>query len=180
MTDSPIASTLLGELKDAYRAQKRLGDGALAQLEDADVNARPDPLANSVAVIVKHLHGNMLSRWTDFLTSDGEKPERRRDEEFEEERATVAQVRAWWDEAWRVAFAELDALGPADLGRSVTIRGEPHSVPRALLRQLTHTAQHVGQIVLLAKHARGEEWRTLSIPRGGTAQFNRDKGFDPR
>lgn len=180
MTESPMASTLLSELKDAYRAQKALGDGALAQLEDADVNLRPDPLSNSVAVIVKHLHGNMLSRWANFLTSDGEKPERRRDEEFEEDGASVAQVRAWWDDAWSVALRELDALGAADLERTVTIRGEPHSVPRALLRQLTHTAQHVGQIVLLAKHARGGDWRTLSIPRRGTAAFNRKKGFEPR
>ena len=180
MSQTPVTQTVLDELKDAYRAQKRLADGALAQVDDDDVNVRADPLGNSIAVIVKHLHGNMLSRWSDFLTRDGEKPERRRDEEFEEERASLAQVRRWWEEAWEVALREMDALTPADLERTVTIRGEPHSVPRALLRQLTHTAQHVGQIVLLAKHARGERWQTLSIPRGGTADFNRRKGFEPR
>ena len=180
MTGSPVAGTLLEELEDAFRAQKRLGDGALAQLEDADVRLRPDPSSNSIAVIVKHLHGNMLSRWTDFLGSDGEKPARRRDEEFVEDVAGIAQVRSWWEQAWQAALTELGALAPADLERTVTIRGEAHSVPRALLRQLTHTAQHVGQIVLLAKHARGEDWRTLSIPRGGSAQADRGGRSGPR
>lgn len=180
MSRTPVARTVLDELAAAYRAQKRLGDGALAQLEDADVNLRVDPLSNSIAVIVKHLRGNMLSRWRDFLTSDGEKPERRRDEEFEEEQADLAQVTGWWEEAWTVALGELEALTPADLERTVTIRGDPHGVTRALLRQLTHTAQHVGQLVLLAKHARGGRWRTLSIPRGGSAAADPRTRSEPR
>ncbi|MEJ2666350.1 MAG: DUF1572 family protein [Deinococcales bacterium] len=180
MTTDAVLGVVLDELRASFRAQKRLGDGALAQLEAADVHVRPDPGSNSIAVIVKHLHGNMMSRWTDFLSRDGEKPERRRDEEFEEHGASLAQVSGWWEEAWGVALAELDRLQVGDLARTVTVRGEPHSVPAALLRNLTHTAQHVGQIVLLAKHVRGERWQTLSIPRGGTAAFNRDKGFEPR
>lgn len=178
MPDDATAS-LLDALKESFRAQKALGDGALEQVEDDDVVLRPDPGSNSIAVIVKHLRGNMRSRWAEFLTSDGEKEDRDRDGEFEVEGASAEQVRRWWREGWEVALPELDALEPADLSREVRIRGEAHSVPRALLRQLTHTAQHVGQIVLLAKHARGERWRTLSIPRGGTAAFNRAKGFEP-
>lgn len=177
--EQPLVSTWLDETKASFRSQKSLGDGALRQLEDADVTLRPDPASNSIAVIVKHLRGNMLSRWTDFLGSDGEKPERDRDGEFEVEAATAAEVVRWWEEAWAVALTELDSLVAEDLAGEVRIRDEPHSVPRALLRQLTHTAQHVGQIVLLAKHARGERWRTLSIPKGGTAAFNGAKGFDP-
>lgn len=174
-----LAGGILDELKNSFRSQKALGDGALRQLEDGDVIVRPDPGSNSVAVIVKHLRGNMLSRWTDFLHSDGEKPERDRDGEFEVDTATAADVVRWWEEAWEVALRELDALREQDLAAHVRIRGEDHNVPAALLRQLTHTAQHVGQIVLLAKHARGEHWRTLSIPKGGTTAFNRGKGFDP-
>lgn len=174
-----LLQIVLDELKTSFHAQKTLGDGALKQLEDADVLLRPDPGSNNVAVLAKHLRGNMLSRWTDFLTSDGEKPERRRDDEFEVDAVTADQVRRWWEEGWGVALAEIDRLRVEDLGREIRIRGEAHSVPRALLRQLTHTAQHVGQIVLLAKHARGERWITLSIPKGGTTTFNRGMGFDP-
>ena len=177
--EQPLASMWLEETRASFRSQKALGDGALHQLEDADVTLRPDPGSNSIAVIVKHLRGNMLSRWTNFLDSDGEKPERDRDGEFEVEAATAAEVVRWWEEAWATALPELDGLGVEDLSAEVRIRGESHSVPRALLRQLTHTAQHVGQIVLLAKHARGGRWRTLSIPKGGTAGFNREKDFDP-
>lgn len=178
MSDALLA-TILDEVRLSFKAQKTLGDGALVQLEDADVMLQLDPESNSVAVLVKHLRGNMISRWTGFLTSDGEKVERRRDDEFDLEAATLAGVLAWWEEGWDAALAELERLQPEDLARTVTIRGEAHSVPRALLRQLTHTAQHVGQIVQLAKHARGDRWATLSIPRGGTAAYNRGKGFEP-
>lgn len=172
-------STFLDEVRSAYRAQKKLGDGALAQLEDADVHLLLDPESNSIAIIVKHLWGNMLSRWTDFLHSDGEKASRQRDAEFEEARATREQVMAWWEQGWAAALSALDALGPDDLGRTVTIRGEIHTVPRALLRQLTHYANHVGQIVLLAKHARGEAWATLSIPRNRPPQGGGAGGAPP-
>lgn len=172
-----LMQTVLDEIRASFRAQKALGDGALRQLEGADVHVRADPEGNSIAVLVKHLRGNMLSRWTGFLDRDGEKPERDRDAEFEEHDASLEDVLRWWDEGWSAASSALDALAPDDLARTVRLRGEPHSVPGALLRQLTHTAQHVGQIVLLAKHARGERWRTLSIPRGGTRAFNEEKGF---
>ncbi len=175
----PQLDAILGDIRHAFRAQKTLGDGALAQLEDPDVLLRLDVEGNSVAALVKHLRGNMLSRWTAFLTEDGEKATRRRDDEFEVEVASLAEVLAWWEEGWGVALATLDSLRPDDLERTVTVRGEPHSVPKALLRQLTHVAYHVGQIVLLAKHARGERWSTLSIPRGGSEAFNRGKGFEP-
>lgn len=167
---------LLAGVQRAFHDQKVLGDRALAQLEEADLHLRLDPEANSVAVLVKHLRGNMRSRWRDFLERDGEKADRRRDEEFEVDRATRSDVLAWWEDGWEVALNAIDALREEDLGRTVTIRGEPHGVPQALLRQLTHYANHVGQIVLLAKHARGERWHTLSIPRGGSGAFNRTMG----
>ncbi len=163
MSDS--AATFLDEVRSAFRAQKAMGERAMAQLENEDLHLRLDQEANSIAVIVKHLWGNMLSRWTDFLDSDGEKASRQRDAEFDEQEADRDQVMAWWEQGWAAAFGALDALGEDDLERTVTIRGERHSVPRALVRQLTHYANHVGQIVLLAKHARGEAWETLSIPR---------------
>jgi hypothetical protein len=167
---------LLASVRQAFHDQKVLGDRALAQLEEADLHLRLDPEANSVAVLVKHLRGNMCSRWRDFLHSDGEKADRRRDEEFEVDRASRSEVLVWWEEGWEITLNAIDALREEDLGRTVTIRGEPHGVPQALLRQLTHYANHVGQIVLLAKHARGRRWRTLSIPRGGSGAFNRAMG----
>ncbi len=127
--EQSLVTMWLDETKASFRSQKELGDGALRQLEDADVTLRPDPGGNSIAVIVKHLRGNMLSRWTDFLRSDGEKPERDRDGEFEVEAATVAEVVRWWEEAWSVALTELDALTAEDLPGEVRIRGEPHTVP---------------------------------------------------
>lgn len=139
----------------------------MAQLDDAQLHRTIDPDANSIAIIVKHLRGNMISRWTDFLTTDGEKPDRARDDEFEMEReATREEVERWWDEGWQHVFAAVEALRPTDLSRVVTIRGEPHSVLQAIQRNLLHSAYHVGQIVLLAKHFRGNDWTSLSIPKG--------------
>lgn len=171
MADATLQS-MLEDLRASFRSQKRLGDAALAQVDERDVNLRLDGDANSIAVLVKHLHGNLLSRWTDFLETDGEKPWRRRDEEFEADHVPLDQVRAWWEGGWAVAFAALDRLTVSDLSRSITIRGESIGVPSALLRQVTHASYHIGQIVLLAKHARGEAWSTLSIPRGGSNAFN--------
>lgn len=175
---SAAAEALLEAVQRAFHDQKALGDRALAQLEAREMHLRLDPEANTVAVLVKHLWGNMRSRWTEFLSSDGEKADRRRDDEFEEHDASREHVLAWWEEGWRVTLTAVDALTASDLERTVTIRGEPHSVAQALTRQLTHYANHVGQIVLLAKHARGERWSTLSIPRGGSAAFNRRMGHD--
>ena len=159
------AETLLAEIVNGFRTQKRAGDAALAQLADDDWQRRLDPESNSIAVLVRHLDGNMRSRWSDFLASDGEKPTRERDAEFEDAAVAPDELRRVWERGWATLFAAIESLTPADVTRVVTIRGEPHSVAGALLRQLTHYAQHVGQIVLLAKHLRGPAWRTLTMPR---------------
>jgi Protein of unknown function (DUF1572) len=163
-------------LEDAVRqfhGQKKLAEKALAQVTDEDFFRKPDPESNSVALIVKHLAGNMRSRWTDFLTSDGEKADRRRDSEFEMEGGdTRADLMRRWNEGWRVTFTAVEALTPADLVRSVLIRDEPHLVLKAINRQLTHYAHHIGQIVFLAKHLAGPRWKTLSIPRGKSEEVN--------
>ncbi len=163
-------------LKDALlqlRKLKEQADQAIAQIGEADLFAVLDPGANSIALIMKHMVGNMRSRWTDFLTSDGEKPTRERDLEFEREPAdTRASILAAWDDGWRLVFETVGALGAGDLERTVRIRGEAHLVLEAINRQLTHYAAHVGQIVLLAKHAAGPNWRSLSIPRGQSKQFD--------
>ncbi len=159
------ASLLLRETVDCFRRQKAMADRALAQLHDEDWHAALDPESNSIAVIVQHVAGNLRSRWTDFLTTDGEKPDRDRDGEFEDASLGPAALRAAWDEGWGVALASLSALTADDLASTVSIRGEPMPVARAVVRALDHAAGHVGQIVMLAKHRRGEEWQTLSIPR---------------
>jgi hypothetical protein len=165
-----------GYLEDAVRqfhGQKKLAEKALAQISDEDFFRKLDPESNSAALIVKHLAGNMRSRWTDFLTSDGEKEDRRRDSEFEAESGdSRAELMRRWDEGWRATFAAVEGLHPSDLGRNVVIRGEPHSVLKAINRQLTHYAHHIGQIVFLAKHLAGPRWQTLSIPRGKSEEAN--------
>ena len=149
-----------------FRKLKTQAEKAVAQIEDGQLTAVLDPESNSIAVIMRHMAGNMRSRWTDFLTSDGEKPDRNRDEEFViSAETTRAQILAWWDEGWTRVLDAIASLRPEDLSRTVTIRGEPHTVIEAISRQLTHYAAHVGQIVLLAKHHAGPRWQTLSIPR---------------
>jgi hypothetical protein len=163
-------------LEDAlalFRYYKRLADGAMAQVTDAELYATLDPEMNSIAVMVKHMAGNMRSRWTDFLTSDGEKPDRKRDGEFEAPPATRAELMSLWEEGWECLFRALEPLTEEDLGRRVTIRGEAHSVLQAINRQLAHYPYHCGQIVLLAKHFRGSAWRSLSVPRGQSEEFTR-------
>ena len=148
------------------RRLKRDADKAMAQVDAQQFFSLIDPDANSIAVIVKHVAGNMRSRWTDFLTTDGEKPNRNRDSEFERDDAdTRERILARWEEGWQLVFDTIAALHPQDLGQTVVIRGEPHTVLQAISRQLCHYASHVGQIVLLAKHFAGPQWRTLSIPR---------------
>ena len=159
------AALLLAEVKGEFRAQRTLGEGALRQLAPEDWHATLDAEANSVAVIVRHLDGNMRSRWSEFLTSDGEKPSRDRDGEFEPTEATPDELWAVWHRGWDAVFAALEELDADDLARQVTIRGRSLTVAGAMVRQLAHYAQHVGQIVLLAKHLRGDAWRTLSIPK---------------
>lgn len=171
--DNDLGSQLLQDAEHNFRQLKKLADGAIAQIDDDQFLARIDPESNSIALLMKHLGGNMRSRWTDFLTSDGEKPDRHRDAEFEQgPDATLALVTSLWEEGWMCAFTAMAALVPADLLQRVRIRGESHTVVQALNRQLTHTAYHVGQIVLLAKHLRSADWRSLSIPRGQSQEFN--------
>jgi len=171
MSTDPAAH-YLEEARRQLRGHKRMGEGAMSQLRDEDFLVTLDPEANSVAILVKHLAGNMRSRFTDFLTSDGEKPDRWRDREFELAPSTTrAEVMKWWEEGWASVFSALDGLQPSDVMRTVTIRGEPHTVLQAINRQIAHYAQHLGQIVLLAKHLRSREWKTLSIPRGKSEEF---------
>jgi len=167
-----VAAHYLEEARRQLRGHKRMGEAAMSQLKDEELFITLDPEANSVAVIVKHLAGNMRSRFTDFLTTDGEKPDRFRDGEFELTSATTRDdVMKLWEEGWACVFAAIDPLQPEDVMRTVTIRGEPHTVLQAVNRQIAHYAQHIGQIVFLAKHLRSSEWKTLSIPRGKSEEF---------
>lgn len=167
-----VSKHYLEEARRQMRGHKRMGEGAMAQLRDEDFFVTLDPESNSVAILVKHLAGNMRSRFTDFLTSDGEKPDRFRDREFEVTPPTTrADVMKWWEEGWAVVFAAIDPLKPEDVMRMATIRGEPHTVLQAINRQIAHYAQHIGQIVFLAKHLRSSEWKTLSIPRGKSEEY---------
>lgn len=155
-----------------FRQYKALGERAIAQTQDEGLSWQPTPETNSITVIVRHLCGNMLSRWTDFLTADGEKPDRNRDAEFEEatvDRHTLMQV---WEQGWACLFRTLESLTEADLSKTIFIRGELHSVIEAIQRQIAHYAYHVGQIVLLARAATGAAWVSLSIPKGESQQFN--------
>ena len=158
---------------EVFRAYKRLAERAMEQVTDEQLFAVLDPEANSIAIIVKHMAGNMRSRWTDFLTTDGEKPDRDRDREFTDPAATRAELSAQWEDGWGRVFAAIEPLTDADLGRTVTIRGEAHSVMQAINRQLAHYPYHVGQIVLLAKHFASDHWDSLSVPRNQSAEFNR-------
>ncbi len=161
-----LARHVLDAAIGAFQRTRTLGERALEQLHDDELGRTIDPEANSVATIVRHMAGNMRSRWTDFLTTDGEKPDRGRDDEFELDSSVAREdVMRWWNEGWRVTLEALGAIGPDDIRRTVTIRGESMSVLEAINRQLTHHAYHVGQIVLLAKHFRSTEWKSLSIPR---------------
>jgi len=162
-------------LEDAlavFRYYKQLAERAMAQVGDEHLFAALDAEANSIAIIVKHMTGNMRSRWTDFLTTDGEKPDRNRDSEFVDPPVTRAALLSEWENGWARVFAALEPLIDADLARTVTIRGEPHSVMQAINRQLAHYPHHVGQIVLLAKHFAGDRWQSLSVPRNRSAEFN--------
>jgi len=172
-----LASHYLSEILRQYRGHKRMAEGALRQLKDEEFFIALDPESNSIAILVKHLAGNMRSRFTDFLATDGEKPDRFRDQEFlVGANTTRAEVMSWWEEGWNCVFSAVAALGPDDLMRTVFIRQEPHSVVQALNRALAHFAQHIGQVVFLAKHLRSSEWNTLSIPRGESEKFKSVSG----
>jgi hypothetical protein len=167
----------LEEARRQMGGHKRMGEGAMAQLKDEEFLVTLDPESNSVAILVKHLAGNMRSRFTDFLTTDGEKPDRFRDREFEVTATTTrADVMRWWEEGWACVFGAIDSLKPEDVTRTVQIRGEPHTVLQAINRQIAHYAQHIGQMVFLAKHLRSREWQTLSVPRGKSEEFKKSMG----
>jgi uncharacterized damage-inducible protein DinB len=167
-----FTTSYLKDAIDLFRYYKRLADGAIAQCPDDKLCAEIDPESNSVSIIVKHMAGNMRSRWSNFLTTDGEKPDRRRDTEFEDAPATRAEVMALWDAGWNYLFDALTSLTDADLSRTVTIRTEPHSVTQAINRQVAHYSYHVGQIVYVARHFAGSNWRTLTIPKKKSGEFN--------
>lgn len=161
-----IEQHYLDESVAQLRKLKAQAEKAMAQVDDTQLFALLDADANSIALIVKHLAGNMRSRWTDFLTSDGEKPDRQRDDEFARQSAdTRDAILARWEAGWQLMFDALTSLQPGDLEKTVTIRGEPHTVVQAITRQLSHYSAHVGQIVLLSKHFAGPGWQTLSIPK---------------
>jgi hypothetical protein len=175
VTDSP-AALYLEDVVDQFRKLKDLADRAMAQIRAEDLFTTLDPESNSLAVLVQHMAGNMRSRWTDFLCSDGEKPDRDRDSEFMVPAGTTREdLLARWEEGWRCLFQTLRALSEEDLALTVLIRAEPHSVVQAINRQLTHYGYHVGQIVLLAKHFSSDNWKSLSVPRGKSRELNAEK-----
>lgn len=168
-----FTTSYLADSLALFRQCKKTTEAAIGQVADHQLFAALDDEMNSIAIIVKHMTGNMRSRWTDFLTSDGEKPNRNRDSEFEEPPASRQALMKIWEDGWNAVFAALEPLSDGDMGRSITIRGEAHSVMQAINRQIAHYSYHCGQIVLLAKHFKGREWQSLSVPRRKSAEFNR-------
>ena len=168
-----FTTSYLEDARAILRYYKKLAEGAMAQATDQDLFAVLDQEMNSIAVVVKHMVGNMRSRWTGFLTTDGEKPDRNRDSEFVDPAATREALMQAWEEGWRTVWEAIEPLTDADLGHTVTIRGEAHSVMQAINRQLAHYAYHCGQIVMLAKHFRAEQWQSLSMPRNRSAELKR-------
>ena len=170
----PLAQHYLADAITTFRAYKKLAEKALAQLQDEEYFITLDEESNSIAVIVKHLAGNMLSRWTDFLITDGEKPERNRDMEFVVgPQTSKSEVMEYWEKGWQRTFETLEALQPEDLLRTVMIRGEAHTVVQAINRQLAHYPCHIGQMIFLAKHFRSADWKSLSIPKNKSVEFNK-------
>ncbi len=168
------------ELLKRFRQYQALGEQCILQLDEADLHYQPNTATNSIAVIVQHVHGNMMSRFTDFLTSDGEKPWRKRDEEFLPNTNEKNKILAQWHEGWQLLLQTLEGLRAEDFLKNVSIRNEPLSVTDALFRQLAHYAYHTGQIIHIAKSLRGEQWRSLSIPPGQSEQYNQSEGIkDP-
>ncbi len=173
MNGQSITQLYLDDIRASFRAYKKLAEKALAQIKDEEYFVTLDEESNSVAVIMKHMAGNMISRWTDFLTSDGEKPDRNRDQEFViAEGTTKDEVFTYWEQGWNCLLNTVESLQPADLDKKIFIRGKAHSVVQAINRQMTHYAYHIGQIVYLAKHIRSSEWKSLSVPRNSSASFN--------
>lgn len=170
-----MQQNFLASIRSLFRYYKSLGDKAIAQLDDQQLRQPPDAHSNSVAIIVKHMAGNMLSRWTDFLTTDGEKPWRNREDEFVDSITNKGALLAYWEQGWSCLFQAIDGLTAKDLERIVYIRNEGHTALEAINRQLAHYAYHIGQIVFLAKSIKGESWQSLTIPKGASASFNSEK-----
>lgn len=168
-----LANEILAAIRDTFQSNKRLAERAIEQLSDDKLRLALDEHTNSIAVIMKHVAGNLISRWTDFLTTDGEKPTRNRDDEFVDTFTSRDELMAHWERGWSCVDDTISSLTTEDLSKSVTIRGDVHSVPLALQRSLGHTCYHVGQIIQLARHHAGDNWNTLTIPRGESEQFNK-------
>lgn len=162
-----VSAAYLEEVRGSFRGHKRLAEGAISQLNSEQLHVQIDAESNSVAIVMRHLVGNMRSRFTDFLTTDGEKPDRNRDGEFDENvRPSREELMKAWEDGWEIVFGAIESLTPEDLMKPVTIRGEPHTVLQAINRQVAHYAYHVGQIAFIGKHLKGAEWKSLSIPKG--------------
>ncbi|HEY1251647.1 MAG TPA: DUF1572 family protein [Thermoanaerobaculia bacterium] len=180
MAGDTVAAHYLDDARNQFRKYKKMADDALAQVSDEDFFRAPDPESNSVALVLKHIAGNMRSRWRGFPKSDGEKPDRNRDTEFEKDAGdTRASLTARWEEGWALLFAAVEPIREADLLEVTTIRGMQHTVLQAIQRQLTHYAYHVGQVVFLAKHFAGPRWKSLSIPKGKSREFDVAKDGNP-
>ncbi len=167
-----FTTSYIRDAVDLFRQYKKLGERAMDQIADEQLFVASDAESNSIAIIVKHMAGNMRSRWTDFLTTDGEKPDRERDSEFVDPPPNRGALLELWENGWERVFQAIEPLSDEDLGRTVTIRGEAHSVMQAINRQLAHYAYHVGQIVLLAKHFAQDHWQSLSVPKNRSQEFN--------
>jgi hypothetical protein len=168
-----FTTSYLADALTLFRYYKKLGEGAIAQVKDDELTQTLDGEMNSIALIVKHIAGNMRSRWTEFLTTDGEKPDRNRDSEFVEPPATRESLMKTWEDGWDCLWRALGQLQEEDMARTVTIRGERHSVMQAINRQLAHYPYHIGQIVMLAKHFRADQWHSMSVPKNRSSEFNK-------
>lgn len=172
MSSDDIVKDYLSDSITSFRAYKKMADKAIAQVNDDELFVTIDAESNSIAIVMKHMAGNMLSRWTDFLTTDGEKPTRNRDMEFVTESRDKDELIDYWERGWNALFTAVEPLQLDDFEKTVSIRGEEHTIVKAINRQLTHYAYHIGQIVFLAKHFRSSEWRSLSVPKNKSAAFN--------
>lgn len=170
-----VANEFLTQIRSIFHSQKTMLDKTISQLSDTELFYQPDSESNSIAVTIKHLGGNMVSRWTNFLTTDGEKPDRNRDSEFITDSDTAESLKALLERGYGIFFSTLDSLTEEDLLKTITIRNEPHSVIQALQRQVSHYGYHVGQVVYLAKHIKGTDWKTLSIPKGKSSDYMNTK-----
>lgn len=171
-----IEKEFLSSVIKRFKEQKTLGDKTIAQLTDADLHLMPNPESNSIAIIIQHLHGNMLSRWTNFLTEDGEKEWRKRDDEFEIHSNSKNEILQLWNAGWAACLVALESLTDDDLSKNITIRTQPLTVVDAIVRQLAHYSYHVGQIVYLGRWIKGTDWVSLSIPKGQSQQYNKALG----